>query len=85
MVNAIDAPYFVLTDGEFREHHGFLSQAESGQHVDFLRKLYQNQQMPRVERDVRMQALHLMLKYMETHIPNFNVNRSMEVLKEVLS
>lgn len=76
--------YFVPIDGEFRSSHDFGSQAESGSHVDLLLQLYAEKIPLDIKRENRTHALSLMLKYFEIHIPSFNVNRSLEVLKEVL-
>lgn len=79
-----NATYFVPVDGEFRANHGFGVQAESGKSVDLLLALYSEKDIFNTTRIDRIQAMSLMLKYFEIHIPSFNVNRSLEVLKEVL-
>lgn len=79
-----NALYFVPVDGEFRSDHGFGAQAEKGRHVDMLRTLYQNSKDFPSDKETRSKALLLLLKYFEIHIPAFNVERSLEVLKEVL-
>jgi DNA repair protein RecO (recombination protein O) len=79
-----EAHFFVPVDGEFRANHGYGVQAESGSHVDLLLTLYREQNILNIQRVDRKKALSLMLNYFEIHIPSFNVNRSLEVLKEVL-
>lgn len=79
-----NALYFVPVDGEFRCDHGFGAHAEKGRHVDMLRTFYQNRKDFPSDKETRSKALLLLLKYFEIHIPAFNVERSLEVLKEVL-
>lgn len=79
-----NAAYFNPVEGEFSAHHGFGSEAVSGQHTKLLLSIYQENELSNIHKETRVQALTLMLKYFETHIPSFDVNRSLEVLKELL-
>jgi DNA repair protein RecO (recombination protein O) len=85
MITSSDARFFVPIDGEFRAFHGYGAQAVSGRNVELLVSLYKNDPIAAIDRETRMEALMLLLTYIETHIPGFNVNRSLEVLKEVLN
>lgn len=79
-----EAVFFVPIDGEFRTHHGFGAQAESGEHVQLLMSIYQDNGWHEFTREKRNMAFNSMLKYFEIHIPAFDVSRSLEVLKEIL-
>lgn len=79
-----NAVYFDPVEGEFREHHGFGSKVVSGKEINLLISIFQQQETICTHRETRALALNIILRYFEIHIPSFNINRSLGVLKELL-
>ncbi len=84
MPNVEPGDYFLLQEGSFSEHHAFDQTAEKGEAVDAFRMLLLNE-IPQPFHSVqRKQTLNLILRYYNLHVPNFNVERSLEVLREIM-
>lgn len=84
MPNVENGDYFLLQEGSFSDHHMFDGTAEKGDAVNAFRSLLLGEIPVPFPSAQRKQALNLILRYYHLHIPNFNADRSLEVLREIM-
>lgn len=73
--------YFDMKEGEFHADYRPTEWQESGELVQQLFFLFEKKTINPI---YRKKALEILLNYYSVHIPRFDVNRSLEIIKEVL-
>jgi DNA repair protein RecO (recombination protein O) len=76
---------FMLEDGEITNSGSMGAITEQGPHVELIRDIILDVNLERTHKEVRMNALQLMIKYFKVHIPGFEISRSLEILTETLA
>jgi DNA repair protein RecO (recombination protein O) len=79
-----DGAYFLVQEGLFSDHHQFDSTAEKGEAVDLLRAILKGEVPSNSSTSTRRQTMELILKYFRYHVPNFNVDHSLDIIRETL-
>jgi DNA repair protein RecO (recombination protein O) len=76
--------YFHLEEGEFSDVDQKGELVAEGPGVELIQMLLTNELKHLPERSARSEAFETMLSYYKLHIPGFNVDQSLEILREIL-
>lgn len=74
--------YFNLKEGEFHSDYRHGELYEEGENVKHLFALFCHREIPL---SFRKKALEILLNYYRLHIPGFDVSKSLEIIREVLT
>lgn len=78
--------HFNLLEGEITQTTRSYELTERGSHIALLRDLFLKKRIDqKPNKELRQDALNTLLRFYEIHIPGFNTNKVIEVVKEVLS
>lgn len=83
-IDATNKPFFNLEEGEFTSIKPMHKSFAEGSGVILIQNLMRNQEIHALEKVSRTQALQTMIDYYRTHIPRFNVDRTLEIIRSVL-
>ena len=83
-IDATNKPYFILEEGEFTTVKPMQKSFAEGPGVILIQDLIRNQETCNFEKIQRTEALQTMIDYYRTHIPRFNVDRTLEIIRSVL-
>lgn len=85
LIDSIDSKYFNLDEGVIENYDKISQRVESGKAVDLIINVIQEKDPEeRSTKQVREQALEIMLDYFRIHVPRFEEVTSYEIVKEVL-
>lgn len=73
--------YFNLNEGEFHSDYRPGEPSVEGEVVECIYQLFNNEKIPASS---KKQVLEIVLNYYAIHIPRFNVEKSLEIIREVL-
>lgn len=76
--------YFLPTEGVFSDIERMDTITCSGPGVTLVQNLLMEEQMTHVSIEAKREALDLLLMYFQLHLPSFKVNRTLEVIREIL-
>lgn len=78
-----DAQFFDLQEGEIKQQKSNSTTMQHGKHIQLIASLYL-QNKSEYNFSHQREAFQVMLKYYEIHVPGFNVNKSLQILKDIL-
>lgn len=80
-----DAPIsFDIKKGEFSDDKSINSTGVEGEVVSLLGSLFQDELTTNYSNETTRKALYILLEYLTIHTPKFNVEKSMEVIRDTL-
>lgn len=77
-------PYFLPAEGVFSDIERKETITLSGAGVNLIQHLLIEKEITEIRTSERREALSFLLTYYKLHIPSFNVDRTLEVLREIL-
>lgn len=83
-VSAENGHYFHLQDGDFSDNDRKGELVASGEAVLLIQDLLRSKTLLDVSKQVKKDALDILLYYYKLHIPRFDIENSLDVIKEVL-
>ena len=81
-INDDNILYFSYNEGEFHSDYRIGEWSEEGENVIHLYNLFQ---LNEVNQKHRKKLLDILLQYYKLHIPHFNVEKSLDVIRDVLN
>jgi DNA repair protein RecO (recombination protein O) len=76
--------YFLPAEGVFSDIERMDTITRTGPGVDLIQNLLMEEQMTYVSAEAKREALDLLLMYFQLHLPSFKVDRTLEVIREIL-
>lgn len=76
--------YFHLEEGEFTDVDRKGELVANGPGVTIIQELLMGEPIKGLGREARLEAFEVMLKYYKLHIPGFNIDQSLEIVREIL-
>lgn len=76
--------YLDIPEGRFTNENVYGSKVYQGESVSALNKLFKGEEIHNDSQGLKRELLDLLLHYYGYHVPGFNVDRTLEVLKETL-
>lgn len=76
--------FFFLQDGEFSDIARAGEIVESGEGVTLIQKIGRDEAIETVSKQVKSEAFDVMIHYYKLHIPKFDIQQSLDVIKEIL-
>lgn len=83
-VDSSNKPFFLLEEGEFTSIKPLKKGFSEGKGVLLIQDLLRNEHGQLIDKNSRNEALHVMIDYYRMHIPRFNVERTLEIIRAVL-
>lgn len=79
--NGDEPHYFNMTEGEFHSDYRMGDWCLEGEIVQSLKSLFSGNEIPITQKKA---CLEVILQYYQIHVPRFNVDNSLEIIREVL-
>lgn len=76
--------FFHLQDGEFSDFSRMGELVAEGECVELIQTILRRESVGFVSKKVRQEALNAMIHYYKLHIPRFDVDKSLEIIYEIL-
>lgn len=76
--------FFYLQDGEFSDIDRKGELIASGQASELIQNLLRGEEVKDVSKDIKQETFELMVIYYRLHIPRFDVQKSLEIIREIL-
>ncbi len=83
-VDPTNKSYFILEDGEFSSIVPSQKTFTEGTGVQIIQDLLRGNMQQQLNKEERNEALQVMIDYYRMHIPRFNVERTLEIIRAVL-
>ncbi len=83
-VTSENSPFFNLQEGEFCLFKIPGELIVEGESVKLIQELIRNNEIGPTPKTIRMEALEVMLRYYTLHIPKFNIQKSLEIVRDIL-
>lgn len=77
--------YFHLQDGEFSDFDRAGELVSSGPAIDLIQVILRKETISQVvSKEIKSEAFDVMIHYYKLHVPTFNIQKSLDVIKEIL-
>ncbi len=83
-VEAKNKVFFHLQEGEFSDYNAAGNISEMGEGVELIQDLLRNSAKEHYARQAKRDAFDVMIHYFKLHIPRFDVDKSLGIIREVL-
>lgn len=83
-LESVNKKHFYLQDGEFSDVDRKGELVASGQSAELIQNLLRKKEIIDVTKDIKQEAFELMVIYYRLHIPKFDVQKSLEIIREIL-
>lgn len=83
-LEAINKKCFHLQDGEFSDSHSKEEIFAEGQAVELLQDILRKNEGGTFTKEIKQEAFEIMILYYKLHIPRFDVQKSLDVIREIL-
>ena len=84
IVQDIAKKFFLPTEGLFSDYERKDLITYSGEGVELIQEMLQMREKSKVKSQAKRDALEVLLAYFKFHIPSFNIDRSLSIVREVL-